>query len=308
MHGRAGVFVAVAVLFTAIQVSHVSRVQAADPNYAVELNVPQRASNLEHQYRLVSLAWQDYFANTVQPEVFYTVQSLPLRMNIKHVRMLLDDNTPNKLAVFNEFAKRNYIGYVFEHVLHEYTRNLLKLNKRVRVHQERVDPVGVYVNGNRDFFNRTVVITFENPPYGQSRVNRLVTNRNIPWTVWVNGSTNLIRLNPQYNMTEDLLYRYYHNVGHLLGFGHYIGTKNRDTKQQLPPSRQLRSVMYADYKDLRYSTPIPLYNGVDVNAMSVIHRTWPNLIRDNVVRFNADYLAPALQTLLVAAARNGFAP
>lgn len=296
-------FVSVAVLLTAV-----SHVHTADPNYAVELHVPQPADNLDHQYRLVSLAWQDYFANSEQPEVFYTVQSVPLQMNIRSVQRLLDGNTPNRLNVFNDLSKRNNVGYVFEHVMNEYTKNLLRLNKRVRVYPERVDPVGVRVNNNQDFFNRTVVITFENPPYGQSRVNRLVTNRNIPWTVWANGSTNLIRLNPQYNMTEDLLYRYYHNVGHLLGFGHYMGTKYHDTQQSVPPSRQLRSVMYADYKDPRYSTPIPLYNGVDVNAMGIVHRTWPNLIRDNVMRFNAKYLAPALQVLLVAAARNGFAP
>lgn len=70
-------------------------------------------------------------------------------------------------------------------------------------------------------FNRTIVISFEDPPYGQSRINRLVTNRNVTW-----HNLNIMRLKLSNHLrridTTDLRYRYAHNIGHLLGLGHFI--------------------------------------------------------------------------------------
>ena len=89
-----------------------------------------------------------------------------------------------------------------------------------------VDETGVNLtlhNGRRNYnisFNRTINIDFANPPYGQTLANRLVTNRNIEWKISVEDLINF-KGDRQVDKSS-LLYRYYHNIGHLLGLGHFI--------------------------------------------------------------------------------------
>jgi hypothetical protein len=154
--------------------------------------------------------------------------------------------------------------------------------------------------------NRTILISFEDPPYGQSRVNRLVTNRHIPWVVWHGVHTDEIRFRGgaggMYNMTEDLIYRYFHNIGHTLGFGHYVGSRpiNANAKE---PQQHHRSVMYANYKDARFSASTPLQHEVDVQAMRRIMRNYRQLIRSNVERLVGTQVSASLFYLMKAAAR-----
>lgn len=106
--------------------------------------------------------------------------------------------------------------------------------------------------------NRTIVISFEDPPYGQSRTNRLVTNRNIPWhnnpIVRYQRSNKYTKID-----TTDLEYRYAHNIGHLLGFGHYV----RSTKGPFAQSYVYRSlprsksVMFANTTDIKHASQFP---------------------------------------------------
>lgn len=233
---------------------------ARDPNYATVVRF-QENDGSDHQYRLVSLNWLDYFARSTDDplNIYYTVQSLPEEITVRDARTGTFERYRNN-------GRERLVRLVFEHVLDSYVRKLLQLKKRVNVYVNSVDQSGVPVNNGRNWFNRTIVISFEDPPYGQSRPNRLVTNRNIPWTIWTEQNNDLIRYNRRvghlYNQTEDLIYRYFHNVGHSLGFGHYLGSsKNgRDVAR--------RSVMYPNYKDLRYSASSPFSDRIDVYAMS----------------------------------------
>lgn len=282
-------------LFVFLAALVVATGDARDPNYAIELQVADEGT-LQHRYRIVALPWFDYLgrhANTTM-EIYYRVASLPDTLNLRYTT-LKRSGPVYRLA---DTAKQRTIASLFEQVLYNYLYDVLNVSGTVRLHRNSVDPTGVPVADGRHRLNRTFVLSFEDPPYGQSRVNRLVTNRRIPWTVWSGSSTDSMRFRRDYNMTEDLQYRYFHNLGHSLGFGHYEGSE--DERRPVVP---FRSIMYANYRDARYSAPIPLPGDVDQRAMPLILRHYDRLIRENVLRFNADKLAPAMLTLVQAAAR-----
>jgi hypothetical protein len=270
--------------------------RSRDPNYAVELSVTTDNEEV-HNFRVVSLQWLDYLARserqTRRPLIYYKIESVPDLLSVGTFpgpRFRRYDAEPS--------AKRELVAQVFEQVLEVYMFDVLGLKISAEIHADAVDPVGVAVNGGRHQLNRTIVVSFEDPPYGQSRINRLVTNRNIRWVVWNGVKTENIRFRPSYNMTEDLIYRYFHNIGHLLGFGHYVESHN--SKNALIAHR---SVMFANYKDSRFSAPTPLKNGVDVRVMRKIMRSYPELIKANVERFIGGEVSASLFYLIKTAAR-----
>ena len=290
--------------FSFVAACSVLSVNARDPNYAIEVRVPdpEQPTDLVHTYRLVSLPWLEYLANTRKPDqtldVYYTVgASLPDRMNLKTPTSA----TTTRIYRFNDNEKRAAIAAVFEQVIYSYLFDVLGLKSTLRLHRNSVDPIGVTINQGRNRLNRTISLMFAEPPYGQSTPNGLVTNRHIPWTIWSGTSTESVRFRRDYNMTEDILYRYFHNLGHAFGFGHYVGSENPRDPQR--PTVPFRSVMYANYADARYSAPLPLPNDVDERVMPAILRAYNGLIRENVLRFNVQRLAPAMLTLMHAAAR-----
>lgn len=271
--------------------------QSRDPNYAVDVLVrdPKRPDVL-HQQRIVSLAWLEYLSSPGPLELHYTVHNTPDSLTVKEAHA----NARYRVYRRAENVKRRLISGVFEQVLHNYLHSLLKVGVEVRVYANSVDQIGVAVNGGRHRLNRTMVLSFEDPPYGQSRVNRLVTNRRIPFVVWSGANMDKFRYRADYNQTEDLIYRYFHNLGHALGFGHYVRSLNDATLKETAP---WRSVMYADYHDFRYSAATPVYQGVDAAVMPVVLRAREQLLRDNARRFAAGPLTDAVVGLVYAAAR-----
>lgn len=279
-------------------------VQTRDPNYAVEVRVPDpdQPSDLVHTYRLVSLAWLDYLSRMQQQadkslDIYYRVGSLPDQMRLKTPTSA----TTTRIYRFSDNEKHSAISAVFEQVVYSYLYDVLGMRSTVRLHRNAVDPVGVAVREGRSHLNRSLLLQFVDPPYGQSTPNLLVTNKRIPWTIWSGASTETLRFRRDYNMTEDILYRYFHNLGHAFGFGHYVGSENPRDPQR--PTVPFRSVMYANYADARYAAPIPLPNDVDERAMPSMLSAYRRLIRDNVLRFNVEKLAPAMLVLMQAAAR-----
>lgn len=271
-------------------------VRARDPNYAVEVMVPDNEE--VHNFRLVSLHWLDYLSRSERqlrrPQIYYKIESVPEQLSVGTYpgpRFRHYDRHWN--------GKRNLVAQVFEQVLEVYMFDVLGLKIPAEIHADAIDRVGVFVNDGKHRLNRTIVISFEDPPYGQSRINRLVTNRNIRWVVWNGARTEFVRFRNGYNMTEDLIYRYFHNIGHLLGFGHYVESRNSRTNAPIAH----RSVMFANYKDFRFSNPIPTKNEVDVRAMRKILRTFPQLIESNVERLMGNEVSALLYYLVKTAAR-----
>lgn len=273
--------------------------ETRDPNYALDLVVrdPARPTVL-HQQRIVSLAWLEYLSSSSGGplELHYTVISTPDSLTVKEA------NADGRYRVYRraENVKRQLVAGVFEQVLRNYLYRLLKVGVDVRVYANSVDEIGVPVNGGRATLNRTMVLSFEDPPYGQSRVNRLVTNRRIPFVIWSGANMDRFRFRRDYNQTEDLIYRYFHNLGHALGFGHYVKSVSDGTFADTAP---WRSVMYADYRDFRYSSATPVYRGVDAAVMPVVLRAYRRLLRENAERFVAGPLADTLVGMIYAAAR-----
>lgn len=223
-----------------------------DASYAAELRVPFK-QDVSIIQRLVSLPWLRYlnknYQSVAQKKVWIVVQSLPEYWQGRAV-------TPE-----NESTIKNEIGELAKAVLSEYmTRVFLLGEKQIKVLvNEGVDEEKVVLDilpyerykRLQFVFNRTVVITFENPPYGQSKANRLVTNRNIAWH---NDQTRREELNQRKRIDKtDLRYRYYHNIGHLLGFGHFVSIVD---KTNTKTDEHFTSVMFADTEDFEHASQI----------------------------------------------------
>lgn len=268
----------------------VAATSARDASYAAELQIPIR-ENLIVQ-RLVSLGWLRYL-NPNEPQlpkkVWFSVKSVPDKWQGEEVTDESRDTA------------RNEILNIAQDVMRDYMKRVFYLNDEQIDIQEGFDPSGTTVNffpnsfGRYSLpFNRTIVITFENPPYGQSKSRRLVTNRNIDWhddeTKRLDRTENFSKID-----TTDLRYRYYHNIGHSLGFGHFVSIidKNETDTNQL-----FKSVMFADVKNERASQNLTDF---DIFSMYHIVRNLDGLLFDfsnrlltreipeNMVRFNNEY-------------------
>lgn len=282
-------------------------VVARDPNYAVEVDAVDYENQAVHSYRIVSLNWLNYLSSPSPTyDIYYKVLSVPKKLSLvtypgSTTRFVRYDS--------NENAKKQLVSQVFEQVLNVYLVRLLDISKEVRLYADSVDREGVKLkgtgtettdNGSLSRFNRTIVITFEDPPYGQSRSNRLVTNRNNEWTVWRSDLPGL-RFKPGYNISRDLIYRYFHNLGHTLGFGHYIGSRSLDSSRK--STEFYRSVMYPNYRDFRFSENFATVGGLDQRAMRDIRKNYEKLVERNAEEFVHGPASMAFFYLIQMAAR-----
>lgn len=310
-------------------------VTARDPNYAVQVRVPDERASMWHDYRIVNLNWFNYL-NLVEQRseplhVYYRVVSLPSRFKVNRMLskstslspLVSRGDTQQPLQAYesmvydnNEARKKQYITGVFEAVFRRYLRLMNVTRSSVVFHPNTVDYVGIRLRmetavaattaattpqptQTSRIFNRTIIVSFEDPPYGQSRINRLVTNRNIPWTLWNGIRTDDMRFSSNYNVTEDIVYRYFHNIGHLLGFGHYLSSADHRTGK----STFSRSVMYPNIKDLRYVATIPSSETADIASFAVIRKDYTDLIDQNVQSFAIGDFATYFYNLIQMAAR-----
>lgn len=275
---------------------------ARDPTYAVEMKLPVNYTSSDGSaslrflvYKLVNVAWLRYImsrSSNETVEMWLLVGNLPRSWN----GLTLEENAEISDALRRDakqeicalartilytyvrrgMGKRNVMihcdgdnGNNNDHVVDRYavTLNLLgPSDNGTTEHGEpdRLDDHLLYLTNFR--FNRTILITFEEPPYGQSRPNRLVTNRNVPWHCM--NFVRYVRSDKHRKIdTTDLRYRYAHNVGHLLGIGHYVNVDGITTAERtimskigLPVIRVQRnnrhddeptgkSVMYANTSD-----------------------------------------------------------
>lgn len=270
----------------------VAAASARDASYAAELQVPIR-ENLIVQ-RLVSLGWLRYL-NPSEPQlpkkVWFSVKSLPDKWQGEEVTDETRDSVRKEILNIAEDVMRDYMKRVF----------YLK-DDQIDI-QEGFDPRKTTVNFfpnsfryslQRVPFNRTIVITFENPPYGQSKSQRLVTNKNLDWhddeTKRFDRTENFTKID-----TTDLRYRYYHNLGHSLGFGHFVSILD---KNETDTNQLFKSVMFADVKNERASQNLTDF---DIFSMYYIVRNLDRLLFDfsnrlltreipeNMVRLNNEY-------------------
>lgn len=283
---------------------------ARDSSYAPTIRIPATNRRI-YTYRLVSLAWLRYLQSTNTPHVWLTVSSLPDTWNQLQLasanREMLADATSEITMV-----ARNVILY--------YLR-VMKPSCRPVIHTDgRVDTLGIsidYYHLPREeddepidpHFNRTIVISFETPPYGQSRPNRLVTNKAISWHNLAH--LRFFRSNRGTRIDKtDLLYRYYHNVGHLLGFGHFLARENETeldrriyTDERLQPvfiaqALKTKSVMYADTNNSSVASAVP--SALD---RAVIRYMFENL--DALLSYSVRYIvAGPMAESLVSNARD----
>lgn len=306
----------------------VREAESRDPNYAVEIEPLDEKARLANTYRLVSLNWLNYLSssssrdddnddNQRRPtkEIYFKIVSLPDRMKLGRVSKNKQQQQQQPTYTIydnNRSAKEQLVRQVFEAVFTRYVR-LMDIRQPVRLYANAVDPIGVRLkrdgrdadkpNSSSEYsFNRTIVISFEDPPYGQSRVNRLVTSRNIPWTVWNGVNTDDFRFARAYNVSQDLIYRYFHNIGHLLGYGHYVGSRSVSDRGGDSVPLQ-RSIMYANINDPRFIATTPVRNGVDERSFPLIRREYSKMIDTNAERFVASKLTTSYYYLMEAAAR-----
>ena len=247
----------------------IAAVSARDASYAAELRIPM-SDNFIVQ-RLVSLGWLRYL-NPSEPQtpkkVWFSVKSVPDKWQGEEVTEETRDTTRKEIMKIAEDVMRDYMKRVFQ----------LK-DDQIDI-KEGYDPkkttVNFFPNSVRYSlqgvpFNRTIVITFENPPYGQSKSQRLVTNKNLDWhddqTKRLDRTDNFEKID-----TTDLRYRYYHNVGHSLGFGHFVSLLDNNETET---NQAFKSVMFADVKNGRASQNMTDY---DIFSMNHIVRNLDRLI------------------------------
>ena len=207
------------------------------------------------------------------------------------------------MTVETRDSARKEILNIAEDVMRDYMKRVFYLKDDQIDIQEGFDPRRTTVNFfpnsfryslQRVPFNRTIVITFENPPYGQSKSQRLVTNKNVDWhddeTKRFDRTENFTKID-----TTDLRYRYYHNLGHSLGFGHFVSILD---KNETDTNQLFKSVMFADVKNERASQNLTDF---DIFSMYYIVRNLDRLLFDfsnrlltreipeNMVRLNNEY-------------------
>lgn len=237
-----------------------------DSSYAPTIRIPA-TNRVVYTYRLVSLAWLRYLQSTDTPHIWLYVSSLPVTWNQLHLATANREMTADATAEISLVARNVILYYI----------RVMKSSCRPVIHTNGlVDQAGIFLDyyhlGDNETidtrFNRTIEISFETPPYGQSRPNRLVTNRDVSWHNL--RHIRYFRSNRGTTIDKtDLLYRYYHNVGHLLGFGHFLGGENEtDLDRRIYTDEQLRalfvarsidvkSVMYANTSDHTMSSSTP---------------------------------------------------
>lgn len=258
--------------------------KGADSPLALELDVPTvDPGERVLRYRLVGLAWLRYLRYTGSPEIWLKLSRLPNTFN--GMELTPDDETNDKsdYGMVREDAALAIIELA-EQVLRVYLREGIKASEETIVHTDgSVDEKGVILNllpievqGNEDlrryWFNRTIEIDFRDPPYGQSRANLLVTDKNVAWHDLASRRFKLTRNFTRID-TTDLRYRYAHNIGHTLGFGHFVGTERtrpngnrRGVRVELP----FRSVMVADTKDANRASQF--VTDQDKKIIQYVHR------------------------------------
>lgn len=268
----------------------VAATSARDASYAAELQIPIR-ENLIVQ-RLVSLGWLRYLSPSepqLPKKVWFSVKSVPDKWQGEEVTDETRDTARKEILNIAQDVMRDYMNRVFY------------LNDEQIDIREGFDPrsttVDFFPNSFKRYslpFNRTIVITFENPPYGQSKSQRLVTNRNVDWhddkTKRFDRTENFRKID-----TTDLRYRYYHNIGHSLGFGHFVSIID---KNETDTNLLFKSVMFADVKNERASQNLTDF---DIFSMYYIVRNLDELLFDfsdrlltreipkNMVRLNNEY-------------------
>lgn len=265
-----------------------------DASYAAELQIPLRDNTIVQ--RLVSLSWLRYLnSNSVHPpqpkSVWFTVQTLPEKWQGEQVTAETRESVRREILTLAQEIMREYMTKVF------YLQDK-QIDIREGVDLERttvnVLPGSQKHSLQRVPFNRTIVISFENPPYGQSKAQRLVTNRNIDWhddaRKRFERSANFTKID-----TTDLRYRYYHNLGHTLGFGHFVSILTAD---ETASNERYKSVMFADVKSERAAQALTDYDvysmyyvvrNLDQLLFAFAHRLLTREIPDNMVRLNNAY-------------------
>lgn len=199
-------------------------VKCKDPLFAVPLEIPTatHGTSPTHthmiEYKVVSLLWLSYLKQFEGENryIFLNVVNYPYRLKVNNRTILTHPS--------DKMNMHTWLTQTARTVLLQYVKGCIG-EKDVYI-LNGVDQTGVnlvFRNGRRRYnisFNRTINIDFADPPYGQTLANRLVTNRKIDWTISVGDLVNF----DGYRKVDksSLLYRYYHNIGHLLGLGHFI--------------------------------------------------------------------------------------
>lgn len=273
---------------------HDQPVLAADSPLAVELDVPAR-DYIEHtlRYRLVGTAWLRYLRVDPRPCIWLKLVGLPESFNGLDLSGYKKDQNDDDF-VYND-AKISILSLA-EHILRIYLHRGMELKRTVVIHtDDSVDEHGTKIDllpkglpgpmDLREFqFNRTILIDFREPPYGQSKSNLLVTNKNIPW-----HDLNFRRYKLTNNFTRidttDLRYRYFHNIGHSLGLGHFVGEFERNdvgglsTSSSSAPikiSPPYKSVMTADTTDSVRASQFATRQ--DLRVLGFIWRNFDDLV------------------------------
>lgn len=196
---------------------------AKDPVFAMPVSVPLFASGSHDQwvafanFSIVNTLWLRYLQNGQDKKrIYLEINSVPRFLTF------IDKNGVSHNVSDDEVQKENIVKRVFGQVIKNYVIDYFGLKQFYLL--KGPDKQGVEldlapVSRRTVYFNRTLSLRFLDPPYGQSLANSLVTNRNIDWFV---RHADLSNTNGNQSAnSRNLLYRYYHNMGHLFGFGHY---------------------------------------------------------------------------------------
>lgn len=226
------------ILFTAFITYAPSNVASKDPVYAVPTYSSETIPIGSHnpQYSIVNLLWFRYLSqhddvNADDPPstkiIYITLKNVPKNLFINFTNTV--GRRVSQRAI-DPALQRRYILTTADKVLRDFL-DIVGI-KNYRINLNAVDPSGVYLTPNSlgsfdsIHFNRTFTLSFEVPPYGQSLPNRVVTNINNPWSIDADKLSMTFRRfidTVQMPNVNDLRYRYYHNFGHSLGFGHFRG-------------------------------------------------------------------------------------
>lgn len=286
-----------------------------DPTFAIEANVPL-SKDTSAVYRIVSLGWIKYLTTHANPTIWLHVENLPVWWNGRNLtnasfrEKQLAKYEITKLAreILQLYITRGFrVTTATRFLTHidpnGVTMNMLPeryryRNNDIRIGRRTNEKVGVIPTNSDETvdlanfkLNRTIVISFEDPPYGQSRTNRLVTNRNIKWH---NSPVKRYQLTNRYTKidTTDLRYRYAHNLGHLLGFGHYLRLVRQATG--LPSSwsfynnihggrwQEDKSVMFADTKNSKHSSQYVTFQ--DLYVIRYVAKNIDSILENTVNR------------------------